>query len=128
MNKPTCFDCQSAVIDGGYSGDRETQPEPASLAECKNKSVPELLFEDGNEDTWPCKCGGFDPITIEKCGQCGLIMNVPSYNWPLVAYGGYNNAPGCSTLCTARLQEKFDQDIREQLNEQRGIFYKGGLT
>lgn len=132
MGKPSCFEC----VHGGITG---AEPEVGILGpyleECKaaalteemidqvdktsliTKGVKECLTEkelEGvasfcYEEEYAKRCGHFDPVLIEKCGQCGKRMRVPRFSWGLFAEY-YGDMPVCSEECKKAFEDEWVGD------------------
>lgn len=109
--KPNCFECKNATaISNGFAGNRYEPPEPPSVDDCRFE-LPDELF-DFNEEQRAEKCGHFDPVLIDKCSECGKVINSPQYNWDYwVTF--YDRKPVCSVKCQQIGQDKVNKEIGE---------------
>jgi hypothetical protein len=116
IQAPTCFDCQNASIDSGYSGDRENPPEPATC-DCniydQDSEYFDSLFEgDASIKDFALYCRHFTPIMINECPVCQFQMNQPNWSWDIHVLS-VDVIPVCSASCQKILQDKVDREIAE---------------
>lgn len=122
--KASCFDCQHAQIDPGYQGDMYEPPSEA-VAYCQdNKYDPSTYPCDGeyydSDDIDVQKCPGFKPHLINKCENCGIILQVPRYNWPYMVMH-YAEEYVCSQKCQDEYQEKINKEIDESIKSEERL-------
>jgi hypothetical protein len=111
----TCFDCLWVEVDGGYHGDRDNPPEPAT-AECGK--VTEAYLDELNElcsENYAERCRYFKAIALNRCPVCGFEFdNQPAYDWCIHAHGYDDPVAVCSEGCRETLQTKFDTEFEEE--------------